>query len=258
MSELMNKYINKKKIELSDAARKARTMKYCYFFLLPYAVLFLTFNILPIINSIYYGFTDFNILEKAEFIGARNYINLFLQDEVILKVIRKKSVKTFYPEYTSGLLQYFFCFFPVDFAEQGGYIRVEYFVMTVFRLHQLKDGIFDTPIFKDDTVCGNDTAGTVAPEQTMDQHRLGGIAENSQDFIQIIFRYFICVQGDIVQSDRIFPFSVDGGNMLFTAATVAQIQYAAESVEGVERFKFIFIRLSGTVNIFIDFMKIPG
>ena len=82
MSELMNKYINKKKIELSDAARKARTMKYCYFFLLPYAVLFITFNILPIINSIYYGFTDFNILEKAEFIGARNYINLFLQDEV--------------------------------------------------------------------------------------------------------------------------------------------------------------------------------
>ena len=82
MSELMNKYIAKKKIEMSDTARKARNMKFCYFFLLPYAILFLTFNILPIINSIYYGFTDFNILEKAEFIGARNYINLFLQDEV--------------------------------------------------------------------------------------------------------------------------------------------------------------------------------
>ena len=29
MSELMNKYIAKKKIELSDAARKARNLKLC-------------------------------------------------------------------------------------------------------------------------------------------------------------------------------------------------------------------------------------
>ena len=88
MSELMNKYIAKKKIEMSDTARKARNMKFCYFFLLPYAILFLTFNILPMINSIYYGFTDFNILEKPNFIGARNYINLFLQDEVFQTAVQ--------------------------------------------------------------------------------------------------------------------------------------------------------------------------
>lgn len=88
MSELMNKYIAKKKIEMSDTARKARNMKFCYFFLLPYAILFLTFNILPMINSIYYGFTDFNILEKPNFIGARNYINLFLQDEVFQTAVK--------------------------------------------------------------------------------------------------------------------------------------------------------------------------
>jgi multiple sugar transport system permease protein len=88
MSELMNKYIAKKKIEMSDTARKARNLKFCYFFLLPYAILFLTFNILPMINSIYYGFTDFNILEKPNFIGARNYINLFLQDEVFQTAVK--------------------------------------------------------------------------------------------------------------------------------------------------------------------------
>ena len=88
MSELMNKYIAKKKIEMSDTARKARNLKFCYFFLLPYAILFLTFNILPMINSIYYGFTDFNILEKPSFIGARNYINLFLQDEVFQTAVK--------------------------------------------------------------------------------------------------------------------------------------------------------------------------
>ena len=88
MSELMNKYIAKKKIEMSDTARKARNLKFCYFILLPYAILFLTFNILPMINSIYYGFTDFNILEKPNFIGARNYINLFLQDEVFQTAVK--------------------------------------------------------------------------------------------------------------------------------------------------------------------------
>ena len=82
MSEMWLKYKNKKRIELSDNLHKMKTMKVCYLFLLPYAVLFLTFNILPIVNSIYYSFTNFNILEKPKFIGFRNYINLFLQDEV--------------------------------------------------------------------------------------------------------------------------------------------------------------------------------
>ena len=58
---MWTKYFNKKKIALSDTARRARTMKFCYLFLLPYAVLFITFNVLPIVTSIYYSFTNFNI-----------------------------------------------------------------------------------------------------------------------------------------------------------------------------------------------------
>lgn len=82
MSEMWNKYFDRKKLQLTDTIHKAKTMKFCYLFLLPYAILFITFYVCPVINSIYYSFTNFNILEKPEFIGARNYINLFLQDEV--------------------------------------------------------------------------------------------------------------------------------------------------------------------------------
>lgn len=82
MSEKLSLYIAKKKLLFKDTVHKAKVMKVCYLFLLPYAVLFITFSVLPVINSIYYSFTNFNILEKPEFIGARNYINLFLQDEV--------------------------------------------------------------------------------------------------------------------------------------------------------------------------------
>lgn len=82
MSEMWSKYFGRKKLALTDTMHRAKTMKICYAFLLPYAVLFITFYVLPMVNSIYYSFTNFNILEKPQFIGARNYINLFLQDEV--------------------------------------------------------------------------------------------------------------------------------------------------------------------------------
>lgn len=88
MSEVWTKYRNKKRIQISDTARRAKTLSFCYLFLLPYAALFLTFNILPMVNSIYYSFTNFNILQKAEFIGVRNYINLFLQDDVFQKAVK--------------------------------------------------------------------------------------------------------------------------------------------------------------------------
>lgn len=88
MSEKLSKYINIRKTRLNDTVHKAKTMKFCYLFLLPYAILFFTFNVLPVINSMYYSFTNFNILEKPEFIGARNYINLFLQDEVFQVAIK--------------------------------------------------------------------------------------------------------------------------------------------------------------------------
>ncbi len=82
MSEKLAKYFNKRKMLVNDTIHRAKVMKVCYFFLLPYAVLFFTFSVLPVITSMYYSFTNFNILEKPEFIGARNYINLFLQDDV--------------------------------------------------------------------------------------------------------------------------------------------------------------------------------
>ena len=88
MSEKLDKYIAKKKLALSDTARSIRVNKTCYLFLLPYAVLFITFYVLPMVTSIYFSFTNYNILEKPEFIGARNYLNLFLEDEVFTLEIK--------------------------------------------------------------------------------------------------------------------------------------------------------------------------
>jgi multiple sugar transport system permease protein len=72
--------------------KKAKMMKNCYLFLLPYAVLFTLFYIVPLVTSIFYGFTYYNILESPKFIGLQNYINLILQDDVFLIAIRNTFI----------------------------------------------------------------------------------------------------------------------------------------------------------------------
>ncbi len=84
MQAFFKSYFAMQKRNLKIAWRKAKISKTCYLFLLPFAVLFLTFNIVPVITSIYYSFTYYNILEPARFIGLDNYIDLILQDDVFL------------------------------------------------------------------------------------------------------------------------------------------------------------------------------
>ena len=58
-----------------------------YLFLLPFVVIFALFYIAPVVISIFYSFTYYNVFESPRFIGLQNYINLFLADEAFLKSI---------------------------------------------------------------------------------------------------------------------------------------------------------------------------
>ncbi|MBQ8159999.1 MAG: sugar ABC transporter permease [Clostridia bacterium] len=92
MESTARKYWKMKKENFSYGLYKAKKMKVCYLFLLPYAALFIAFFILPIATSIYYSFTYYNILEAPRFIGFQNYINLILQDEVFLTAVKNTFV----------------------------------------------------------------------------------------------------------------------------------------------------------------------
>lgn len=80
----MQKYINKKKKNFHIAMYKAKRSKTCYLFLLPYAVIFTLFYIVPVVMSICLSFTYYNVLETPRFVGLSNYIDLFLADDVFL------------------------------------------------------------------------------------------------------------------------------------------------------------------------------
>ncbi len=85
-------YLSIRREKIKYGWTKAKRMKVCYLFILPYALLFFTFFILPIVTSIYYSFTNYNILERPKFVGFQNYINLVLQDEVFLTAVRNTFV----------------------------------------------------------------------------------------------------------------------------------------------------------------------
>ena len=92
MKEFFSKYIALRKHNMQVAWKKAKRSKNCYLFLLPFAILFAMFYIFPVVASIYFSFTYYNILEPPKFIGFQNYINLILQDEVFLTAVRNTFV----------------------------------------------------------------------------------------------------------------------------------------------------------------------
>lgn len=92
LSEFFTSYKAMRKMQFNNTVKSAKLHYRCYLFLLPYFVLFITFFILPMFTSMWFGFTDYNILEKADFVGLRNYINLILQDDIFLTSVKNTMV----------------------------------------------------------------------------------------------------------------------------------------------------------------------
>lgn len=88
----MQKYLDLRRRNLSVKWYQAKQMRVCYLFLLPFAALFLTFYILPMVTSIRYSFTYYNILEPPRYIGLANYINLILQDDIFLISVKNTFI----------------------------------------------------------------------------------------------------------------------------------------------------------------------
>jgi len=88
----LERYVQKKKNYFMYVCKEIVKNRVCYLFLAPYAVVFGLFFITPLVISVFFSFTYFNILEPAVFIGLRNYINLLLADDVFLIAVRNTIV----------------------------------------------------------------------------------------------------------------------------------------------------------------------
>jgi ABC-type sugar transport systems, permease components len=77
-----------------------------YLLILPFAILFLVFTVIPVFTSIVISFTSFNMLEPPVFIGLRNYINLTVNDDIFLIAVKN----TLFFALITGPISYLMCF----------------------------------------------------------------------------------------------------------------------------------------------------
>ncbi|TVY08625.1 carbohydrate ABC transporter permease [Paenibacillus cremeus] len=59
-----------------------------YIFSAPFIIGFLIFTLFPILSSLYYSFTEYNLMEAPRFIGTDNYVKLFTDDDKFWKSLQ--------------------------------------------------------------------------------------------------------------------------------------------------------------------------
>ena len=87
--------------------RELRDYRQLYLLLLPFCLLFFFLYIVPILSSIGLSLTYSNMFGTPKFIGLRNYIDLFLNDDVFFIALRN----TLLFAVITGPLSYLLCFF---------------------------------------------------------------------------------------------------------------------------------------------------
>ncbi|MCM1047068.1 MAG: sugar ABC transporter permease [Clostridiales bacterium] len=128
--------------EALDIAKKQATLGYqikrnkaSYMLLAPYFIMFFFFTVLPVVMSVAFSFTYYNMLEMPEFIGWKNYIKLFLEDDIFLKALKNTMILAV----ITGPISYFLCLlFAWIINEFKGWLRA-----------------FLTLIFYAPSICGN-------------------------------------------------------------------------------------------------------
>jgi len=72
--------------------REMKINKSAYLMVAPFFIIFILFTVLPVILSIFFSFTIFNLLEPPKFVGVDNYIRLLLDDDIFLLAIKNTLV----------------------------------------------------------------------------------------------------------------------------------------------------------------------
>lgn len=128
--------------ETLDLIKKQGTLGYqikksksSYFMLAPYFILFFFFTVLPVVMSVAFSFTYYNMLEMPEFVGWKNYIKLFLEDDIFMISLKNTLILAL----VTGPVSYFLCLlFAWIINEFKGWLRA-----------------FLTLIFYAPSICGN-------------------------------------------------------------------------------------------------------
>ncbi len=88
--------------------RDIKKSKHYNVLMAPFAILFFTFTILPVVMSLGISFTYFNLLEPPQFIGLDNYLKMFLEDDVFIIALKNTLILAVVTGPVSYLLAFVF------------------------------------------------------------------------------------------------------------------------------------------------------
>ena len=95
---MSNKAAEKRAVSRKDMTRlqwtwkEMKNNKVAYLMVLPFMLIFTLFTIVPVVLSIVFSFTDFNMLEWPNFVFAENYVRLFLDDDIFITAVKNTFI----------------------------------------------------------------------------------------------------------------------------------------------------------------------
>jgi multiple sugar transport system permease protein len=96
----------RKKLQSMEWKNAWRLHRDKYLLILPFALIFCVFTVLPVAISMVLSLTNFNMLQVPDFIGLKNYIDLFVTDSVFGIAVKN----TLFFAIVTGPVSYLMCF----------------------------------------------------------------------------------------------------------------------------------------------------
>ena len=93
---MLFKTVKSVRLERGRVLMKKKGDKYAgYVFLLPWLIGFIGLTLIPMGMSLYYSFTNYNLLSAPQFVGLTNYIKMFTSDYHFLNALKVTFIYVF-------------------------------------------------------------------------------------------------------------------------------------------------------------------
>ncbi|HRZ67364.1 MAG TPA: sugar ABC transporter permease, partial [Candidatus Omnitrophota bacterium] len=77
---------------MNRVLKEINKQKSAYIFIAPSFLLFTVFLVIPVFASLYWSFTEYNILQPPKFVGFQNYANILFHDPRFWKAMTNTAI----------------------------------------------------------------------------------------------------------------------------------------------------------------------
>ncbi len=182
----------------------------------PFFLIFFLFTVMPVVLSIFYSFTIFNLIEPMKFVFLDNYIRLFLDDDIFLTAIQNTLIFAVITGPVSYLMSLFTAWFVNELSP-----KIRAVVTLIFYAPSISGSIYLIwQVFFSGDEYGYANSLLI---------RLGIIAEPIQFFQNATYVMPLCIIVALWTSLGTSFLSFIGG-----LQTIDKAQYEAASVDGIK------------------------